>query len=321
MKIRSVVKGALTFVPGAQKFLPKPNAGNNPGTPYYYGVWLKHLAYLAQAGLSEIPASIAELGPGDALGIGIVALLCGADRFYALDIVRHANPSENLKVLDELVVLLRERAARPTKGWPDFDHLLDERLFLGQVLTERRLSASMSADRIAAIRQMLTTQSEKSGSLSLAYRVPWSDTGVIEKDSVELIVSQAVLEHITDLEKTYRAMYLWLKPGGFMSHQIDFRSHNLTTEWNGHRAIPEWLWQVMLGKRAYLINREPWSVHLRVMKDCGFEIINAMQQYRHDGISRKRLAHRWSDISDDDFNCSEVFVQARKPSDGDRRSS
>jgi hypothetical protein len=38
MKIRSVVKGALTFIPGAQRFLPKPNAGNNPGTGYYYGV-------------------------------------------------------------------------------------------------------------------------------------------------------------------------------------------------------------------------------------------------------------------------------------------
>jgi SAM-dependent methyltransferase len=313
MKIRSVVKGALTFVPGAQRFLPKPNAGNNPGTPYYYGVWLKHLAFLADAGFTEVPASIAELGPGDALGVGIAALLCGADRFYGLDIVEHANPTENLKALEELLVLLGERAVRPTKGWPDFDHLLDERGFLSRMLTERRLTAGLAPNRVAAIRRMITTQTEQAGQLTLAYRVPWTDTGLIEEDSMDLIVSQAVLEHVADLEKTYRAMYLWLKPGGIMSHQIDFRSHNLTREWNGHRAIPDWLWQVMLGKRSYLINREPWSVHRRVIADCGFEIVNVMQQYRRDGIPRSRLAARWREISEDDFNCSEAFVQARKP--------
>jgi hypothetical protein len=106
-----------------------------------------------------------------------------------------------------------------------------------------------------------------------------------------------------------------------MSHQIDFRSHNLTSEWNGHRAIPDWLWNIMVGKRAYLINREPWSVHRRVITDCGFEIVSAMQQYRHDGIARSRLSQRWRNISEDDLTCSEVFVQARKPASQRERTT
>ena len=314
MKIRSVVKGALTYVPGVQRFLPKPNAGNNPGTPYYYGVWLKHLALLSENGIDSAVESVAELGPGDTLGLGIAALLCGADRFYGLDVVAHTNPPQNLKVLDELSELLRRRAPRPTKGWPDFDHLLDSKLFPSQILTDQRLSASLTPQRIESIRQVLTdTNTERAGSITLAYRVPWSDTKVIQKDSIDLILSQAVLEHVVDIYKTYQAMYLWLKPGGVMSHQIDFRSHNLAREWNGHRAIPDWLWNIMVGKRAYLINREPWSVHRRAITDCGFEMVCALQQYRNDGISRSRLSDRWRNISDDDLNCSEVVVQARKP--------
>src|ERR1700722_2033300 len=284
MQIRSVVKGALTYIPGAEKFLPKPNASNNPATQYYYGVWLKHIALLADNGIDTAVESVAELGPGDSLGLGIAALLSGADRFYGLDVVAHTNPAHNLIVFDELADLLRQRAPRPTKGWPDFDHLLDSRLFPSKVLTEQRLLASLTPQRIELIRQILTTGTEQAGSITLAYRVPWSDAKVVQKESIDLILSQAVLEHVVDINSTYQAMYQWLKPGGVMSHQIDFRSHNLAKEWNGHRAIPDWLWNVMAGKRAYLINREPWSAHKRAISDCGFEMICAMQQYRNDGI-------------------------------------
>jgi hypothetical protein len=313
MKIRAVVKGALTFIPGAESILPKRNAGGFPGTAYSYGVWLKHVALLSQNGIDGAVESVAELGPGDSLGLGIAALLSGTDRFYGLDVVAHTNPAQNLNVLDELTDFLRRRAPRPTKGWPDFDDLLDSKLFPSQVLTDQRLSASLSPQRVERIRQMLTTQTEQAGSITLAYRVPWSDPKVVEKDSIDLILSQAVLEHVTDINKTYQAMYSWLKPGGVMSHQIDFQSHELTTAWNGHRAIPDWLWNIMMGKRTYFINREPWSVHKRAISDCGFETLCAMQRYRTDGISRSRLSDRWRNISDDDLNCSEVFVQARKP--------
>jgi hypothetical protein len=51
---------------------------------------------------------------------------------------------------------------------------------------------------------------------------------------VDLIVSQAVLEHVDDLENTYDAFAQWLRPGGRMSHEIDFHSRGLTMPWNGH---------------------------------------------------------------------------------------
>lgn len=311
MKLRSVVKGALTFVPGMSAILPKPNAGSHPPATYFYGVWMKHLAYLTAKGF-PLPQSVAELGPGDCLGVGISALLSGANRYYGLDIVEHTKPESNVRELEQLADFFRQRAPRPTKGWPDFDPLLDERLF-SKALTDEVVTPALAPERLAFIREALLSAKGEAGDITLTYRVPWSDASVIEEGSVDLVVSQAVLEHVKDIRATYAALYKWLRPGGVMSHQIDFRSHNLTPEWNGHRAISEPLWRVMLGNRPYLINREPWSAHAQAITDCGFRITCALLLPRTDGIPRSRLAKRWRNLSDEDFNCAEVFVQAQKP--------
>ena len=97
-----------------------------------------------------------------------------------------------------------------------------------------------------------------------------------------------------------------------MSHQIDFRSHGLTPVWNGYRACSEFVWKLACGKRPYLINREPVSTHIALMEEAGFEVICELKKYRDDGIKRAQLSNRWRDISDDDLNCVQAFIQARK---------
>lgn len=313
MNVRAVVKGALTFVPGMQAVLPKARAGNHPPAAYFYGVWLKHLTLLAANGFTDPPLTVAELGPGDTFGLGLAALLCGANSYYGLDIVAHTDRMANLPVLAQLVDLLESRAPRPSRGWPDFDHLLDVHLFPSSLLTEARLRVSLDPNRIQRIRSAIEAPDGRSGEIELSYRVPWHDSSVIAGDSVDLILSQAVLEHVGDVRATYAALYRWLKPGAVMSHQIDFRSHNLTETWNGYRAISEPVWTIMAGRRPYLINRVPCSGHLAAMEECGFEIVCALRHVRTDGLPRSRLARRWRDLSDDDMTCDELFVQARKP--------
>src|SRR5450631_2613031 len=72
---------------------------------YCYSVWLWHLVYAANSGLQTRPRVVAELGPDDSLGTGIAALLSGAEQYFALDAVSHANAEHNLGILDELVAL------------------------------------------------------------------------------------------------------------------------------------------------------------------------------------------------------------------------
>jgi hypothetical protein len=301
--LRPFVKGALTFVPGAQALLPKPNAGKNPPTSYFYGVWLKHMSYLLDLGV-PMPKSVAELGPGDTLGLGICALLCGVRRYVGLDIYQHTVARENIKVLHELAALFRERAPRPTKGWPDFDSLLDERLFL------KGVQPLITDELVSSIERALLN--EQADGLTCAYKVPWDRADQIEESSIDVAISHAVLEHVKDIRGTYTALHRWLKPGGVMSHQIDFRSHNLTPEWNGYREISEPVWRVMMGRRPYLINREPWSAHAKAITDAGFKIINVQLLHRDSQISRGSLARRWRDLSDEDFSSAEAFVQAQK---------
>ena len=61
----------------------------------------------------SIPNSVAELGPGDSLGIGLAALLCGANNYYGLDAVPYCNDERNLKVFEELVGLFTQREHIP----------------------------------------------------------------------------------------------------------------------------------------------------------------------------------------------------------------
>ena len=94
----------------------------------------------------------------------------------------------------------------------------------------------------------------------------------MERESVDMLYSQAVLEHVDDLPGTYRAMRLWVKNGGMLSHSIDFRCHSTANDWNGHWQYSDRIWRLIRGKRSYLLNREAYSAHVDLLKDNGFEL-------------------------------------------------
>ena len=59
-----------------------------------------------------------------------------------------------------------------------------------------------------------------------------------------------------------------------MSHKIDHSSHGITRSWNGHYAIPKWLWRLIRGGRPYLLNRFTPSQHRTLIRSAGFEILS-----------------------------------------------
>ena len=316
MRVKPIAKGLLTFIPGMRRILPKRETGGTNSASYCYGVWLKHLTLLWENGMRSIPSTIAELGPGDSLGVGLAAMLCGVNNYYALDVIKYSTTEVNLKIFDEIVALFKSRAQRPQKGWPDFDEYLDNDLFPSHILSERLLEVSLSEKRISAIRNTIENighqNSTSKFNINIKYMVPWSDDNVVEKNSVDVIFSHSVLEHVVDLESTYKALFAWLKPNGFMSHQIDFTSHGLSKKWNGYRAYSELLWKVIMGKRTCLINRQPYSLHKKLIIKNGFNIICDLTMHRTDGIRRVDLSDYWKNITDDDLTCSGAFIQTTK---------
>lgn len=312
MRLKPIARGLLTLVPAINDLLrPQRTEGQTASARYCYDLWIRHLAQLYAHGYRETPRTVAELGPGTTLGVGLCALLSGSDTYYGLDVVAHSNARVNQQILEELIPMFRARTPNALQGWPDSSSYLDASGFPGQLLTEDILERALHPDRLDAIRAALTMPSA-ANPITIEYKAPWNSPRVIDEGAVDLIISSSVLEHVVELPPTYEALYRWLRPGGWMAHQIDLKTHGITQRWNGFRACSEGVWKLAVGRRPYMINRYPASVHLQLMKDAGFKLIEQMKMFRSDGIRRDELAPRWADITDDDLNCSALYVIATK---------
>lgn len=311
MNIKQLLYGISTYLPGLSRFHSKGTGGTNSAR-YCYAVWLRHLLMANKNGLLLSPPKVVgELGPGDSIGIGLAALLSGAEMYYGIDVVQHASSQQNIKILDELVDLFRRKENIPDEL--EFINLkphLDSSEFPSHILTDERLVPYLSKDRIKRIRNSLENYNIK-GSM-IRYAAPWYNANLIEKESVDMICSQAVLEHVDDLRDVYQAMCKWLKPKGCISHQIDFKCHGLADSWNGHWAFSDFTWRLMRGRRAYLLNREPHSTHIRLLKEAGFEIVCDEKIEMPSKIRPEQFAARFKNISTEDMIISGAFVQAIK---------
>ena len=235
-----LVKGAITYVPGLYRIGVKGTGGSTDSARYCYSVWLRHFVKAAEAGLPTHFETVAELGPGDSLGTGLAALLTGARRLYALDAIAYSDLSRNLAVFDELAELFRRRTPIPGEDdFPEVRPLLRSYEFPGDLLDTARLKDSLRDSRVATIRSALTAPAgtrARAGSndVAIEYCAPWLDTSLSLRGSVDLIFSQAVLEHVDDVALACDAQSRWLRPGGAVSHTIDYRSHGVTprVEWS-----------------------------------------------------------------------------------------
>ena len=309
-----ILKGIATYLPGITRFIQK-KSGATVGTSsarYCYSVWLRHLVIAYKNGFIEYPKVVAELGPGDSLGIGLAALISGADKYYGLDVIEFANKESNMEIFDDLVELFLNRSSIPDDNeFPRLKPLLDSYEFPSYMFSDNYFETILSKDRLDKIRALIVPVSnDVSDYISIKYIVPWDKDKVILRNSVDMIISQAVLEHVNDLDGSYIAMHKWLKPGGFMSHEIDFKCHRISANWDYHWTCSDFIWKLIVGKRKYFLNRHPYSVHINSLKNSGFKIICDIKNNTESSIKRKNLAKRFIEMSDDDLITSEVFILA-----------
>ena len=315
MGLKHIIGGTLTYVPGVGKLM----AGRTGGTSsarYCYSIWLRHLVMAQQNGLDTWPNVVAEFGPGDSLGIGLAALLSGAEKYYALDVVEYADTGVNLDIFDELVSLFTQKEPIPgQQEFPSVRPVLPSYEFPQKILTDDRLRQSLSPERIQSIKEALINPSNPDihrGPVEIHYIVPWYNSHTIKQKSVDMIFSQAVLEHVDDLAKTYATLYRWLKTDAFMSHQIDFGCHGLAKKWNGHWAYSDLVWKLIKGRRSYLLNRKPYSTHKRLLEQTGFKIVYEVKTSDHSGLAREQLNSRFRQMSEQDLTIRTVYILSKK---------
>jgi SAM-dependent methyltransferase len=311
MSTTQIIKGLLTFV--VPRSMYSRHTGGTDSARYCYSVFLRHLVQIHAATGSVPLRRIAELGPGDSLGVGLAALIAGAERYYAFDVAPFSSGARNLRVFDELVDLFRQRADLPGRAEiPEIKPAISDERFPVHILNDERMARALEPARIAALRLDLTGDNGGKGD-SVSYVAPWFDPATIQNETLDWIFSQAVMEHVDDLNTTYEICYRWLKPGGLMSHQIDFRSHGTAPSWDGHRAYGDAAWWMVRGARPYLINRQPLSAHRTIPQAQGFEVIDQLLIPGEPTVAPAKLAPRFRSWSAQDISTSGAFVLQRKP--------
>ncbi|OGS09039.1 MAG: hypothetical protein A2270_04415 [Elusimicrobia bacterium RIFOXYA12_FULL_51_18] len=328
-----IIKGLATYLPGLYRFA-RHNTGGTNSARYCYSVWLRHLINTRNVNGGKPPEVVAEIGPGDSLGIGLAALVSGAEKYFAFDVLEYADNKRNLLILEEIITLFRETTAIPAEiEFPRLKPPLDSYAFPSQILPPEELERLLAPERLDAIRSALLNLNKPrppidaeprsrgsaaaaaaaTGLFEIRYVVPWSDPHEIAEATVDLIYSQAAMEHVEDAKGTYAAAYKWLKPGGTMSNQVDLSSHGISKEWNGHWAYSDFMWRVIKGRRPYLLNRLPYSTHTALIKKAGFVILRNLPFKNTSGMDRASLADCFSGLTDEDLSTSGFFIQAGKP--------
>jgi hypothetical protein len=215
------------------------------------------------------------------------------------------------RILDELVALFRAQADIPgDREFPGIYPKLGDYRFPSAIMGRERIAAALKSDRITRKRHSLADTAAP-GSM-VQYRAPWLDSAVIQPGAIDMIFSQAALEHIDELEQACRGMRLWLAPDGFVSHEIDFSSHGWADQWDGHWSHSDLKSKLIRGRDAWSINREPESTHLRILEREGFRIVCHERRRSESSITRARLAARFRGATAEDLTTTLTFLQAVK---------
>ena len=207
MMIKSILTGIASHIPFLYNPILKGTGGTNSAR-YCYSVWLRHMILAHNNGMPTQLNAIAELGPGDSIGVGLAALISGVDKYYALDIVEYSDNKRNIEIFYELLDLFRKRENIPDEvEFPNIKPKILSHEFPKHILTDEILNEALISDRIESILHALLNQSEdKRDDIQMSYFVPWYNSEVIKEESIDFIYSHAVLEHVEDLGNTYEAL-------------------------------------------------------------------------------------------------------------------
>ncbi len=306
---RPLLRGIISYLL-PQKYRNRKGTGGSSSAEYCYSVWLRHLVHLYNSGLitnvTEIK-KVAEIGPGDSLGIGIAALLSGAQEYYAFDIIEHANLAGNIQVADKLCNFFKSQLEIPSgKEYGNVNPPLDNYNFPSHIFSKNDLNIRQQAEQIHL------ALLKKASTCKIEYIVPWDKIDHLLVGNLDLIYSQAVMEHVTDINKAYSIMYKWLKKGGIISHQIDFKAHELSEIWNGHWYINDALWQILMHGRKYIINRLPLSSHINAISEAGFAIKNVVPVLNNNELRTDNIKIKKHKFNEEDFKISSALIQAVK---------
>ena len=316
---KALLKGVISYFPIKRKSLNIDDKQPGQSARYCYSVWLRHLVKTHESSQKTHFPSMVELGPGSSIGVGVLALLTGTNKYVGLDVVELNQAFNYETIIEEFILLLKNRTAIPDdKEFPRVHPKLLNYSFPEHIFSAEFLKKTLHKDRIATIKGMLKDFHNENRFVSKKeMSIQFIKSGEDNMDqlpfnSADLVFSQAVLMAVSNLDETYSMIQQFLKKGGVTSHQIDFKSFNTSDKWNGHWTYSDTIWKIILGRKPYLINRAPYSIHASLHDKYGLKIIKAQKEYLNSDLSKSQLAPRFETMPDEDLITRSVLIQSLK---------
>lgn len=282
LELLPIFKGLLSFVLSPELFGFANEAGEGEywgkgsSAAYCYRVWLKHLALSVEAGMS-FPGKVAEIGPGDSLGVGVSALLTGVSTYHAYD-VRFVNvPEADKRLVKEIATGLESRSLRPATGWPRFEHLLVDGCVTREIAERLSPGRALAPAQFDAIISSLDVPVDEPGGLRRGF--PTTEAMLVDRgwdSEYDFLLSHSVLEYVPDLDNFFALCHGMLRPGGYMSHQVDLSSLGITSDWNAHLAYGNLSWKLVRGRRRFYPNRKLVPDYICAAEAAGFKVVRAV---------------------------------------------
>lgn len=224
-------------------------------------------SHVARAGLTTLEGRVVvELGPGDSLSTAVIAAALGASRTYLSDTGAYA--TADVASYHALQRFLEAAGLRP----PDVSQCQTVEAILEQC------HAVYLTNGLAGL-------------------------GSIASASVDLVFSQAVLEHVSlDLfDLTQREVRRVLMPGGIASHQVDLKDH-LGGALNNLR-FGDSTWEARwMAESGFYTNRLRMAEMLSLVRDAGLvPEVTEVQRWAALPTPQQRLAPRFRAMSAEDL--------------------
>lgn len=210
---------------------------------YINTVFEDYLKYGNLSNESIFDKTILEIGPGDNFGVALKFLALGAKKVYLLDkFYSERDDSQQITIYNNL------RASLNASEQNRFD------------------------DAISLFNNSLKINPDK---LEYLYGFGIEEgQNVFKNNSVDLIVSRAVMQEISNTKKAFKVMNAILRNGGMMLHKIDLRDYGMFTKAKNHQLgnlmYPSWIYKLMTNHSG-LPNRNRISHYKMLLESLHFK--------------------------------------------------
>lgn len=277
-------KIVLSRLPVSYSFWQRMNLFVHGGMDREDYAWKVVKSHLDRTGMTDLQGKVVmEFGPGDSLFSAVIARSLGAERTYLVDAGSYAN--RDIEAYRRVSTFLRARGLPAPVFAPDCS--------LEDVLADSR--AVYLSEGVSSLQTIPT-------------------------GSVDLIFSQAVMEHVraAEISRLVPEFRRIIKPGGAMSHQIDLKDH-LAKALNNLRFSDEVWESKFFVNSGFYTNRVRFGEFLEVFARSGFDCrVADVRRWDRLPTNRRALATRFADVPDEDLLVAQFDLVATPSGPGVR---